>query len=209
MIVTDRCRAISTSTWSDALDRLGLNGVISGLTLRSGAGSICGRAVTVKESIGAYDATAFTPGDFLDAVEPGTVLIFDSGGAAVSTFGGLAALAAVKGGAAGVVIDGACRDLGEIRETGLWLASRHVTPKSGKGRIRIDTINVPIELGDVPVVPGDYLIGDETGIVCVTAERLEEALAIAEELTQRDAMFAKELRQGRSFRSTSAKLGHV
>jgi regulator of RNase E activity RraA len=209
MILPERCRAISTSTWSDALDRLGLQGVIHGLTLQSGAHSICGRAVTVKESVGVHDASAFAPGDFLDAVEPGTILIFDCGGAPVSTFGGLAALGAVKRGAAGVVIDGACRDLNEIRHTGLWLASRHVTPKSGKGRIKIEAIGVPIEVCGVPVAPGDYIIGDETGIVCVGAQRLQEALEIAEELTRRDAAFADELRQGRSFSATSAKTGHV
>src|SRR5579871_1426181 len=146
MIVTERCRAISTSTWSDALDRLGMNGVIDGLTLRSGTGAICGPAVTVKESVGVHHASAFAPGEFLDAVTRGAVLIFDCGGAAVSTFGGLAALAAVKREAAGVVIEGACRDLDEIRQSGLWVASAHITPRSGKGRIKIEAIGIPIEI---------------------------------------------------------------
>jgi regulator of RNase E activity RraA len=205
----ERYRAIATSTWSDVLDRLGVDGVIHGLTLRSGAGSVCGRAVTVKESVGAYDAAAFAPGDFLDTVQRSSILIFDAGGAAVSTFGGLAALAAVKMGAAGVVIDGACRDLSEIRETGLWLASRHVTPKSGKGRIKVEAINAPIEVCGVEIAPGDYIVGDETGIVRVAAAVIEQALAIAEELTRHDAEFAGELRKGGSFRATSARLGHV
>src|SRR5581483_2210269 len=169
MTLIDRSRAIATSTWSDALDRLGLDGVIHGLVLRGGSGAICGRAVTVKESIGDFDHGAFSPGSFLDAVSDGSVLAFDAGGAPVSTFGGLAALAAVRRGAAGVVIDGACRDIGEIRETGLWIASRHVTPTSGKGRIRIDAIGDPIRVCGVAVSPGDYIVGDETGIVCIAA----------------------------------------
>jgi regulator of RNase E activity RraA len=205
----ERCRAIATGTWSDVLDRLGVDGVIHGLMLRSGAGSVCGRAVTVKESIGVYDAAAFAPGDFLDTVQRGSILMFDTDGAAVSTFGGLAALAAVKMGAAGVVIDGACRDLSEIRETGLWLASRHVTPKSGKGRIKVEAINVAIEVCGVEIAPGDYIVGDETGIVRVPAAVIEQALSIAEELTRHDAEFAGELRKGGSFRATSARLGLV
>jgi regulator of RNase E activity RraA len=209
MNVTERCRAIATSTWSDVLDRLGIGGVIQGLALRSGSGAMCGRAVTVKESLGTFDASAFAPGVFLDAAGAGSALIFDAGGAEVSTFGGLAALAAVKNGVAGVVIDGACRDLGEIRDAGLWLASKHVTPRSGKGRIRIEAVDVPIEVGGVAVAPGDFIIGDETGIVCVAAARMEEALSMAEELTRRDAEFAEELRRGKSFAATSAKTGHV
>jgi regulator of RNase E activity RraA len=206
--LTARCRAIATSTWSDALDQLGVDGVIHGLTLRSGAGAICGPAVTVQESAGTFPASAFAPADFLDAAQSGTVLIIAAGGASISTFGGLAALAAAKTGIAGVVIDGACRDLSEIRETGLWLSSRHVTPKSGKERIRVEAINVPIEVCGVRVAPEDWIVGDETGVVCVPAARIDRALTIAEELTHRDALFAAELRAGRSFRETAVRMGH-
>src|SRR5579883_702965 len=199
MIVLERARKVATSTWSDVLDRLGLDGVIHGLTLRSGSGAMCGRAVTVKESVGEFEPKVFAPGDFLEAASERSVLAIAGGGAAISTFGGLAATAAVKRGMAGVVIDGACRDIGEIRDTGLWLASLHTTPKSGKGRIRIDSIGEPVELCGVRVNAGDYIVGDETGIVCIAASRMEEALAMAEELTVRDAEFAAELREGRSF----------
>jgi regulator of RNase E activity RraA len=200
---------IATSTWSDALDRLGLAGVIHGLALRSGSGVIFGRAVTVKEIVGDYEPDAFAPASFLDALQPGSILVIDAGGAAISTFGGLAALAAVQAGAAGVVIDGACRDVADIRETGLWLASKHVTPRSGKRRIRIESVNASIGVCGIAVLPGDYIAGDETGIVRIPAARFEPARAIAEELTARDAAFADELRLGRSFRATSSKLGHV
>ncbi|MBZ5603134.1 MAG: RraA family protein [Acidobacteriia bacterium] len=209
MTLINRCRAIATSTWSDALDRLKLDGVIGGLALRSGSGAMCGRAVTVKESVGDFYSNAFAPGDFLEAVQSESVLMIAAAGAAVSTFGGLAALAAVKRGASGVVIDGACRDVAEIRASGLWLASRHATPMSGKGRIRVDAIGVPVELCGATVAAGDYIIGDETGVVCVSAARIEEALAIAEDLAARDAAFAEELRRGETFRAIASKLGHV
>jgi len=61
----------------------------------------------------------------------------DAGGAQISTFGGLASLATSLRGAAAVMIDGGCRDIEEVRATNLWLASRFVTPTSGKTRIRI------------------------------------------------------------------------
>jgi regulator of RNase E activity RraA len=205
----ERCLGIATSTWSDALDRLDLDGVIEGLEMRGGSGVMCGPAVTVRESAGRFEVAEFAPGDFLEAIENGSVLVIAAGGAAASTFGGLASLAAVKRGAAGVVIDGACRDLGEIRESGLWLASQSVTPTSGKGRIRTEAIGVPVTLCGVEVAPGDFMFGDETGIVRVRAARLEEVLALAEELTARDAEFANQLRCGEEFRAAAKRLGHA
>jgi regulator of RNase E activity RraA len=205
----ERCRAIATSTWSDALDRCGIRGVIEGLTLRSGSGCVAGLAVTVKETVGDYPVEAFAVGEFLDAIGPGTILTIALGGASVSTFGGLAARAAVQSSAAGVIIDGACRDLGEIQATGLWLASRHVTPSSGKGRIKVDGINVPVEMAGIAVRPGDMLIGDATGVVCVPADRLDQVLAVAEELSERDARFAEGLREGGRFGDIAARLRHL
>ena len=208
----ERCRAVATSTWSDVLDGLGVPGVISGLVLRSGTGCVAGTALTVKEtvgSLGSYPVDAFTVGSFLDAISPGAMLIVDMGGAAVSTFGGLAAQATVQGGAAGVVIDGGCRDVADIRASGIWLSSRHVTPTSGKGRVNVEGINVPITVCGIGVSPGDWIIGDETGIVCVKADLLIDALTIAEELTTRDIRFADALRGGDTFSATAARLRHM
>jgi len=91
------CRAISSSTWSDALDRLRIAGVTRGLAWRSGAGSFAGRATTVSEEAAALGACAledFDIGRVLHAAGAGEVLVIDLGGAEISTFGGLAATAA-------------------------------------------------------------------------------------------------------------------
>jgi len=210
--LVERCRAIATSTWSDALDQLGVAGTIHGLTVRSGTDRIAGTAVTVKETVGApgsYPTDAFGVGNFLDAISPGEILIVEMGGASVSTFGGLAAQAAVARGVGGVVIDGGCRDIADVQATGLWLASRHITPVSGKGRVKVDGINVPIRVCSITVNPGDYIIADDTGVVCVKPELLVEALPIAEELTARDVLFANGLREGGTFGEVAARLRHL
>jgi regulator of RNase E activity RraA len=134
-----RCERIATSTWSDALDELATKGVVTGLSQRSGSGRFAGYAVTAREVAGPLRAFArreFAVGSLIASVGPGQVLAVDAGGAQVSTFGGLATLATRLRGAAAVVIDGGCRDIDEIRATNLWLASRFVTPVSGKTRIR-------------------------------------------------------------------------
>jgi regulator of RNase E activity RraA len=202
---------IATSTWSDALDQLQLSGVLEGLTLRTGTGSVAGTAVTVREAagpLGAHPATAFTPGTFLDAVGPGTVVMIDVGGALASSCGGLVAQAAVQQGAVGLVIDGGCRDIAEIRDTGLWVSSRHVTPISARGRVRVEAINVPVTIGGIRVHAGDYIVGDDTGVVCIPSSRVAEALEIAEALSAKDTRFANALREGRTFAAAAAHSRH-
>jgi regulator of RNase E activity RraA len=202
-------RGTGSSTWSDALDQLGIRGVIEGLTLRSGKGCVGGPAITVKETTGEFPVDAFAIANVLDAIESGWVLVIDVADAPISTFGGLAAQAAVQRQAAAVIIDGACRDLAEIQESGLWLASRHVTPLTGKRRVKTEAINVPVAIGGITVHPGDIVAGDETGIVCIPKDRCNEVMEIAMELNYNDRDFRDLLRQGESFRAASERLKHL
>src|SRR5215471_7193802 len=152
---------VGTSTWSDILDEIGVRGVISGLVRRGGEGRFAAFAVTAKAQagpLGGFKREEFAVGQMIDAVDPGQVLVIDVGGANVSTFGGLASLAAKVKGVAAVVIDGACRDAEEIRETGLWLASRHVTPMTGKKRINVQNIGQPVFISGVSIAPGDLVV---------------------------------------------------
>jgi 3-hexulose-6-phosphate synthase / 6-phospho-3-hexuloisomerase len=207
-----RCRAVATSSWSDALDTLGVSGVVHGLALRSGAGSVAGRAVTVREIAGElddYPPSTFTPSTFLEAAGRDSIIVLAIGGAVVSSCGGLVAQAAALKGVAGIVVDGGCRDLADIRASGMWVMSRHVTPVSGRRRVRVDAVNVPVTVGGIRVSAGDYVVGDDTGLVCIPADRLDAALQIAEELTEKDTRFSTALREGHTFAAAAAHLGHV
>src|SRR5260370_15665079 len=163
-----RCKAIGASLWSDGRDQCGIAGVVRGLVQRSGQGRFGGFAVTAREragALGSFPRAEFGVGQMIAAIEPGDVLMADVGGADISTFGGLAALATQNRGAAAVVIDGGCRDVEEIRATGLWLASRSVTPTTGKTRPNLAALGEPGTIGGIPVKPGDVGAGDATGIV--------------------------------------------
>lgn len=210
--VLERCRRIATATWSDALDTLGVAGVMDGLAMRSGSGRIAGAAVTVREeaaALGTYELTRFDVGGIIEATPAGAIPVVAMDGAEVSTFGGLSARAAVQRGIPGIVIDGGCRDIGEIRAAGMYVASRHVTPRSGKRRISVMAIGEPISCGGVSVNSGDCVIADETGVVVVPADRLGEALAVAEQLDGKDRTFENELSAGAKFGSVAARLGHL
>ena len=108
-----------------------------------------------------------------------------------------------------MIIDGACRDVEEIRASGLTVASRSVTPRTGKGRLRVVSLGKPVGCGGVRVRPGDLVVADDTGIVVIPIERAEEVLTTAEDLDRRDTVFAGHLREGLSFAEIAKKLQHA
>lgn len=197
---------IGTSTWSDILDEIGVDGVIGGIARRGGEGRFAALAVTARAQagpLGGFKREEFAVGQMIDAVGPGQVLAIDVGGADVSTFGGLASLAAKVKGVAAVVIDGACRDVEEIRETGLWLASRHVTPTTGKTRIKVESVGQPISIGGASVAPGDLLVGDDTGIVVIPRQHQGAALEMSRRMVGMDRAIERAIRSGMSFREAA------
>jgi regulator of RNase E activity RraA len=203
---------IGTSTWSDVMDEIGVQGVIRGLACRAGQGRFAAIAVTAKAEagrLGDFRREEFAVGQMIDAVGPGQALVIDAGGADISTFGGLASLAAKVKGVEAVVIDGGCRDVEEIRQTGLWLASRHVTPITGKKRIKVESIGRPICVGGVSVAPGDLLIGDDTGIVAIPSQYQGPALEMSRRMLNMDRQIERALRSGTSFREAARNADYL
>lgn len=186
--------------------------MIKGLAWRAGTRRFAGRAVTVHEettALGEATPEDFAVGKALQAAGAGQVLVFDISGEKISSFGGLTVTAARERGIEGVIVDGGCRDLEELRDCGLGVISRWVTPVSARERVRVIGINVPVTCGGVPVVPGDYVIGDETGAVVVPAARFDETLDLAKRLDVRDRRFLAALRAGQEFSNIAETLGPV
>ena len=207
-----RCGRIGASTWSDALDTFGIAGVVQGIPRRSGEGRIIGFATTARHTwgpLGDFDRADFAVGKLVAATGPGRVLMVDVGGAAISTFGGIASLAAKLREATAVVIDGACRDVDEIRAAGLWLASRWVTPVTGKTRLKLQEIGEPVTIGGVSVSEGDLVIGDDTGIVVVPRAELQRVLAEAERILEVDYAVEKGVKDGKTFGEAAAAANYI
>lgn len=207
-----RCAEIGTSTWADAMDTLGIVGVTQGITRRAGQGRVVGFAVTARHvwgELGDFEKSDFAVGRLVAATGPGRVLMVDAGGACISTFGGIASMAASKRNATAVVIDGACRDVDEIQETGLWLASRHVTPLTGKTRLRLQSMGEAVTIGGVAVAEGDLVVGDDTGLVVVPRGRLEEVLVAAQQALEVDGRVEQGIRDGMSFAEAAAAANYI
>jgi regulator of RNase E activity RraA len=207
-----RCGRMGSSTWSDALDGLGIAGVMQGIVQRSGAGLMVGFATTARHicgPAGGFDRGEFAVGQLVAATAPGRVLVVDMGGAAISTFGGLAASAANARQATGVVIDGGCRDVDEIRGTGLWLASRWVTPVTGKTRLKLEALGAQVTVGGIVVNEGDLVVGDETGIVVVPRADIARALEQAERILEIDIAVERGIKAGNTFGEAAAAAGYI
>lgn len=185
--LVERFRGIPSSNINDMMNRLyNTDGTIRSLNKKE----LLGTAITVRAPLG--DNMMFHRA--LDIAQPGDVLVVDGGGCNERSLAGeiMMTYAAQKG-LAGVVVNGALRDLDGIQKLDMAVYATGVTPqgpyKNGPGEI-----NVPVCCGGVVVMPGDILVGDLDGIVVV---RKEDAPLIIDEATDK---FSKETRKLESYR---------
>jgi regulator of RNase E activity RraA len=203
---------LATPTIANALDDVGFAGVMVGLSQIVPGSRCVGRAVTVRQITGArgdFKSEDFKVGDMLEASAAGEVLVIDNGGHRVSTFGGLATLAAKTRGLAGVIVDGGVRDQEEMLEHRLPVFARHLTPLTGRTRIAITAIGEPVGCGGVRVRPGDLIVADGSGVICVPVEHAAEVAKLATTYAKDDEMAAAELARGLSFRQAMAKFTRI
>ncbi|MEV8144491.1 RraA family protein [Specibacter sp. NPDC078709] len=105
----------------------------------------------------------------------GSVLVVDGGDSSHAIAGGNVCAVAQRRGIAGLIIDGAIRDVQEIRDLGFPVFARAVVPKPGLKAVVLP-LQQPVKCGGVLVHPGDFLVADEEGIVAVPAKILESVL---------------------------------
>ena len=89
-------------------------------------------------------------------------------------FGELSATSLASRGVAGCVIDGGCRDVRLIESLGFPVFARFVTPEDSTWRWEVTATRVPVTIGPVRVEPGDWVVGDEDGVVVVPAAGAEQ-----------------------------------
>lgn len=174
-------RRLDTSHVSDALDRLGINGQCAGLLPLDRNTRMVGRAFTVRYVPVGVDGG--TVGDYIDDLEPGTVVVLDNAARLDTTvWGDLLTATAARRELAGTVIDGVCRDSDRAVELGYPVYARSRWMRTGKDRVRVDGYNVPVNVGGVRVEHGDYLLGDADGVVAIPASQAAQVIEIAAQI---------------------------
>lgn len=187
----------SSSTLSDALDRLGIAGQALGLAPLDRSFRMAGPAFTVRTIPVELGAPPGTVGDYIDEVPAGSVVVLDNGGRLDGTvWGDILTITAQRNRLAGTAIHGVCRDATRSLELGYPIFSRGVTMRTGRGRVQLDAQQVPVSLGDVRVSPDDFVIGDGDGVVVVPAARAAEVLEIADGIAAAEERIRGEIEGG-------------
>ena len=190
LTIRARLVRIGTGPISDALGKTGA--MNHAIRPRSSNPRMAGPAFTVR----VHTADILMVGKALSQCPKGSVLVID-GHAECNTalWGGLTTQAALKKGLAGVVIDGAIRDSAEIARSRLPVYARAIVANAGGAEYRGE-LQIPLQCGGVVVNPGDWLVGDEDGVVAIPAAKLEEAIHTAGKILEAERQIAMAIRGG-------------
>ncbi|MCI4371105.1 MAG: orotidine 5'-phosphate decarboxylase [Thermoplasmata archaeon] len=182
-------RKVSTPNLADAMQK---RGVMTGIVPRIAHGTkLVGRALTVKTADGDWAK----PVEAIDRASPGDVIVIDVGGGPTAVWGELASHSCLVKGVAGVVIDGAVRDLDTILEIKFPCFSRHVAPHAGEPK-GLGEIGSEIECGGQKVHTGDWIVGDESGLVVVPRDQAAEMANRALDVLERENRIREEIKRG-------------
>jgi len=125
--------------------------------------------------------------EMIDGAQAGEIgVIVVEGTLDIAGLGGLMATAAKARNMAGLMVDGAVRDISEIRGLGFPVYSRSVVPSSSVGRWASVSNQQPVECAGVTIKPGDIIVAGEDGAVRIPAERAAEVLKRAQEIDDRE-----------------------
>jgi len=196
----ERLKRLDCCAVSDALDKLGLAGAVSGIAPLSTSHRIAGRVLTVKLGVGEpppgkprhVSTTA------IEAAQPGDIIVIEQhSGLNAASWGGILTLGAKLRGVAGAIADGPVRDIDESRQLDFPVFGTSVTTFTARGRIVELATGVAITIKGISVKPGDYVIADGSGVVFIAVDNIERVLATAEEIFAREAAMARALREGK------------
>ncbi|WP_108659614.1 RraA family protein [Acuticoccus kandeliae] len=155
---------------------------------------ICGQARTVTTMVG--DCWPICV--MIASAREGEIVVVDAGGVAeVAVWGGVMAEDAVRCRLGGAIVDGAVRDVADMREAGLAMYCAAATPKGpheGFGGV----LDAPASVGGVAVRSGDIVLANEDGVVVVPLERADAVLAAAQAHLLKEASWIREIRGGTS-----------
>lgn len=180
---------VSAPHVTDAMHR---KGSMTGIFSVCGNVKMAGRAVTVQTFAGDWAK----PVEAIDVANRGDVLVINNdGGIHVAPWGELATLSCTKKEIAGVVIDGAVRDVDDIRALNFPLFAKAIVPNAGEPK-GMGEINAEIQCCGQSVKPGDWIIGDESGVVVIPAERAMEVARRALEVKKNEERIREEIRRG-------------
>jgi len=184
-------RYVSSSNVSDAMHR---KGAMSGMIPLCPGTKAVGKAVTVQTFAGDWAK----PVEAIDIALPGDVIVINNDkGTHVAPWGELATISCLNRGITGVIIDGAVRDVDDIKKMQYPLWSTAMVPNAGEPK-GFGEIGSEIQCGGQTVNPGDWIIADESGVVVIPKTRAYEIARRAKEVYNTELRIRQELKQGKT-----------
>ena len=203
MSLTEEERAqfltLETGQVSDAMEMLNLRrSVLTGFMLLGPANAkIVGTAVTVRQGAKGSDDAAATPAmrhrEVSDRIAGrGDVVVVDVGGRVdVASWGEFHCYRCMRNGVAGAIINGSTRDAPEIRASGFPLMCKGLSPIKSRWDLKTASVNEPITIGAVEIIPGDIIFADETGVIVIAKSRKADVLAKALQIAAEEGELKK------------------
>jgi 3-hexulose-6-phosphate synthase/6-phospho-3-hexuloisomerase len=187
---------VSAPNITDAMHR---KGAMSGILSICGNVTMVGKAVTVQTVAGDWAK----PVEAIDIAGKNEVIVINNDGAThIAPWGELATLSCLKKGISGVVIDGAVRDVDDIRAMKFPLFAKAIVPNAGEPK-GFGEINAEIQCGGQSVCPGDWIVGDESGVVVIPSVRAYEIARRALEVRKNEERIREEIRRGSTLSQVS------
>jgi 4-hydroxy-4-methyl-2-oxoglutarate aldolase len=198
--LAERLARLSASAVHDVLRSLGHDHCVLPPDIRpiDPRARLAGKVVTVsgREHDGLdADRTLLAWATLLSEIPPDCIVVCQPNTRAIALMGELSARALVIKGVRGYVVDGGCRDVDLVEESGLTVFCSHFTPSDIAARWLPDPVGGPIAIGSCAIATGDYLVADRDGVVILPAALAAAAVAQAEtvmstESTMRQAILA-------------------
>ncbi|KAG0708368.1 ribonuclease E inhibitor RraA/Dimethylmenaquinone methyltransferase [Suillus ampliporus] len=184
----------------------------------SSKGKICAPAYTVQMVLASDTTSPKVSSHFVDTATPGSVVVIDAPPQIKNAvWGGLMTAGAQAKGAVGVVISGRCRDLAEHRAADFPVFARGHSTVGQSPFVRPSAVNVtlnirPKDAGDGPdafaavaVTPGDWIVADEDGVVCVPVGMVDKVVELATKGQEIDARCMADITAGKGVQVTYKK----
>jgi 4-hydroxy-4-methyl-2-oxoglutarate aldolase len=196
---SERLSRMDSCAVSDALDKLGLSGSVTGILRVSTDRRIAGRVLTVKlDRAEGRNSTRHLCTAAIEAASPGDIIVCEQRtGLDAACWGGNLTIAAKMRGVAGAIIEGPARDIDESRQLDFPVFARTITGRTARGRIVEVSTGAPVVVGDVIVNSGDYVIADGSSVVFVAQADIGRVVDAAELIVRRESLMAQALRDGK------------
>ena len=181
---------VSTPNISDAMHRKGFMQDIRPVKLGF---HMVGRALTVRT----IDGDWAKPVEAIDIADKNSVIVIDVNSGKTAIWGELATISAKLKGLSGVVIDGAIRDLDDIVKIDFPVFSKHISSNAGEPK-GLGEIGSEVYCGNQNVKSGDWIIGDDSGVIVVPQEIAQEIANRALDVKEHENRIREEIKEGES-----------